>query len=51
MKVIEKNIRPVINTGVAHKKAGIGQVGAGVLNAPTEPFQKAYEELAKRLNQ
>lgn len=48
VKVIEKNILPVINTGVAHKEPGVGQVGAGVLNAPTEPFQKAYEELAKR---
>ncbi|MBF0300304.1 MAG: DUF1116 domain-containing protein [Oligoflexia bacterium] len=42
IKVIEKNILPVINTGVAHKLAGIGQVGAGVLNAPTEPFKKAF---------
>lgn len=47
-KVIEKNILPVINTGVAHKDPGVGQVGAGVLSAPTEPFQKAYEDLAKR---
>lgn len=47
IKVIEKNILPVINTGVAHKDPGVGQVGAGVLSAPTEPFQKAYEELAK----
>ena len=45
--VIEKNILPVINTGVAHKKPGIGQVGAGVLRAPALPFQKAFEALAK----
>lgn len=45
-KVIEKNITPFIDTGVAHKKPGIGQVGAGVLSAPSEPFVKAFEGLA-----
>jgi hypothetical protein len=49
IKVIENNIMPFIDTGVAHKKAGIGQVGAGVLSAPVEPFAKAYEGLAKTL--
>ena len=47
IQVIEKNILPFIDTGVAHKEAGIGQVGAGVLTAPPEPFQKAYEGLAE----
>jgi len=42
IKVIEKNILPFIDTGVAHKKAGIGQIGAGVLEAPVEPFKKAF---------
>ncbi len=46
-KVIEKNIQPFIDTGVAHKEAGIGQVGAGVLSAPVEPFKYAYEGFAK----
>lgn len=41
IKVVEKNITPFIDTGVAHKKPGIGQVGAGVLSAPAEPFVKA----------
>jgi len=49
VKVVEKNILPVINTGVAHKDPGVGQVGAGVLNAPSEPFSKAYEEFSKHL--
>ena len=49
VKVVEKNTTPFIDTGVAHKEPGIGQVGAGVLSAPIEPFQKAYEGLAKRL--
>lgn len=49
IKVIEKNILPFIDTGVAHKEPGVGQVGAGVLSAPLEPFQKAIVGLAKKL--
>jgi hypothetical protein len=49
VKVIEKNILPFIDTGVAHKEAGVGQIGAGVLNAPVEPFQKAFARLAGSL--
>jgi hypothetical protein len=49
-KVIEKNILPFIDTGVAHKEPGIGQIGAGVLNAPVMPFQKAFEGFARSFN-
>ena len=49
IKVVEKGILPFIDTGVAHKKPGIGQVGAGVLSAPAEPFIKAFEGFAKNL--
>lgn len=49
VKVVEKGILPFIDTGVAHKKPGIGQVGAGVLSAPAEPFVKAFEYFAKSL--
>jgi hypothetical protein len=49
-KVVEKNILPFIDTGVAHKEPGIGQIGAGVLNAPVEPFRKAFEGFARSLN-
>ena len=49
VKVVENNILPFIDTGVAHKKPGVGQIGAGVLNAPAEPFKKAYEGLAGRM--
>jgi hypothetical protein len=48
-KVIEKNIMPQINTGIAHKKAGVGQVGAGLVNPPWECFAKAITELAAKL--
>jgi hypothetical protein len=49
IKVVEKNILPFIDTGVAHKEPGVGQIGAGVLNAPLEPFKKAFEAFAKTL--
>ncbi len=49
VKVIEKNILPFIDTGVAHKEPGVGQIGAGVLNAPMEPFQRAFEGLARKM--
>ena len=48
VKVIEKNILPFIDTGVAHKEPGVGQVGAGVLSASAEPFRKAFEGFAKK---
>ncbi len=49
VKVVESNVLPFIDTGVAHKDAGVGQIGAGVLNAPPEPFGRAYDGLAKSL--
>ena len=50
LKVVEKGILPFIDTGVAHKKPGIGQVGAGVLSAPGEPFRRAAAGLAVKLD-
>jgi hypothetical protein len=50
VKVIDLGILPFIDTGVAHKKPGIGQVGAGVLSAPPEPFIAAFEGLARILS-
>jgi len=49
IKVVEKGITPFIDTGVAHKDPGIGQVGAGVLSAPIEPFIKALDGFVKNL--
>lgn len=49
IKVVEKNVLPFIDTGVAHKEPGIGQVGAGVLSAPAEPFQKAFVGLMDKI--
>ena len=39
--VVETGLMPTINTGVAHKKPGVGQVGAGVVRAPKGCFEKA----------
>lgn len=40
-KVVETGITPVINTGIAHKEAGVGQIGAGTVRAPLACFEKA----------
>ena len=47
--VVEKGITPVINTGIAHKIAGFGQIGAGTVHPPIEAFQKAVLAYAKKL--
>ncbi len=46
-RVVETGITPLINTGIAHKKAGIGQVGAGTVRAPLDCFKAALEALAE----
>lgn len=48
-RIVETGITPLINTGIAHKKAGIGQIGAGTVRAPLACFEKALEALAKKL--
>jgi hypothetical protein len=48
-KVVDTGIAPIINTGIAHREAGIGQVGAGITRAPIACFAKAIEALADRL--
>lgn len=44
-KVLETGILPIINTGIAHKLPGIGQIGAGVVRAPMACFERAKESL------
>ena len=48
-RVVETGITPLINTGIAHKQAGVGQIGAGTVRAPLACFEKALEALAKKL--
>jgi len=47
-KIIETGITPFINTGIAHKKPGIGQVGAGILRAPMKCFEDALEAFMEK---
>jgi hypothetical protein len=45
-KVIRTGILPRINTGIAHRKAGIGQVGAGLVRPPRVCFEEALRAMA-----
>ncbi|MDQ6642575.1 MAG: DUF1116 domain-containing protein [Actinomycetota bacterium] len=46
--VCRTGILPQINTGMAGKRAGVGQVGAGLVTPPAEIFPKALAALAAR---
>lgn len=52
LKVVETGVVPVVNTGIAHKDPGIGQVGAGLVEPPLACFEEAlvafYEALSSR---
>jgi hypothetical protein len=48
-KVVDSGIAPIINTGIAHKQAGIGQIGAGITRAPLACFAKAILALAEQV--
>lgn len=48
-KVVETGITPIINTGIAHKEPGIGQIGAGLLYAPKKGFEDALVAFEKEL--
>jgi len=47
-KVVELGITPRVNTGIAHKNAGVGQVGAGLVRPPMEVFEDALIAYAER---
>jgi len=47
-KVVETGITPMINTGIAGKKPGVGQIGAGVARAPLACFEQALEAFSVR---
>jgi hypothetical protein len=48
-KVADTGILPVINTGIAHREPGIGQIGAGITRAPLQCFTRAVTALAATL--
>lgn len=45
-RVVETGIAPTINTGIAHRKPGVGQVGAGIVKAPLACFEAALAAFA-----
>jgi hypothetical protein len=45
-KVVELGVTPRVNTGIAHREAGIGQVGAGLVRPPMTIFEQALEAYA-----
>ena len=47
-KVVELGITPRINTGIAHKNAGVGQVGAGLVRPPLKIFEDALVAFAEK---
>jgi hypothetical protein len=47
-KVVELGVPPRVNTGIAHKEAGVGQVGAGLVRPPMKIFENALVAYAKK---
>ncbi|NOZ49542.1 MAG: DUF1116 domain-containing protein [Chloroflexi bacterium] len=47
-KVVETGIEPRVNTGIAHKDAGVGQIGAGLVRPPMALFEKALVAYAEK---
>ena len=49
-KVVDRGIVPVMDTGIAHRAAGVGQIGAGISHAPVACFVQAIEALGQKLS-
>jgi hypothetical protein len=47
-RVVELGITPRVNTGIAHREAGVGQVGAGLVRPPAAIFEEALVAWADR---
>jgi hypothetical protein len=50
-RVVRLEVAPIINTGIAHRRAGVGQIGAGVVRAPLAVFREALEAFAARYSE
>lgn len=46
--VVESGTRPYINSGIAHREPGVGQVGAGVVYPPMKCFEQALQAFADK---
>jgi hypothetical protein len=49
VKVARSRATPILDTGIAHREPGIGQIGAGIVRVPIEPFDRAVESLVSSL--
>jgi len=47
-KVVELGVTPRVNTGIAHREAGVGQIGAGLVRPPMKIFEDALLAYAER---
>jgi hypothetical protein len=46
--VVELGILPRVNTGIAHREPGVGQIGAGLVLPPASIFERALIAFAER---
>jgi hypothetical protein len=51
IKVVETNILPVINTGIAHREPGVGMIGAGLVKPPENCFHDALEAFVNKYSE
>jgi len=51
VRIVRTGVVPFVNTGIAGKVAGTGQVGAGLVSPPMEVFVDAVTALADRLEE
>jgi Protein of unknown function (DUF1116) len=49
LAVVDLGLEPLINTGIAHRRPGVGQVGAGTVRAPLACFEQAVLAYAAQL--
>ena len=47
-QVVEKNLKTSINTGIAHKDLGVGQVGASLARPSVEMFGETLAAFAEQ---
>lgn len=47
-KVIQRGILPAINTGIAHREPGVGQIGAGIVHPPVSCFVDALHAIGQQ---
>jgi hypothetical protein len=48
-RVVDSGTAPVINTGIAHRQAGIGQIGAGIARAPLACFAAGLRAVGREM--